>query len=356
MNEIGKPAPKDAEEFVAQETGGELSNSDDINAEKPEETSEESSEQSAEFQLTPEIEEKVMDKVQDINDYGVPLGKIDAFSDNYKSTHLRSILKYGLLGRVGERGQMHSFEKTIDKWAQDYRSAKSSINHFNIMGRFSEGMEQDESGHFILKEGANWSNNPYMRAGLDYISIGLIFDLQSCIEDAPIDWGEEKELPLGHYAMHGSRSWRQKLGNISPKQAIDTGLVGEAPGYINKDGFPVNNDTNFGFVISKRIAPREFQGLVISASNRDEMRDLISSCTQEIVKIQTETNSEKVESLIPIYDTAGNLLWPQKMSYEEVKQFVAERDAKKQQSSSEESTSEEPPAEPPIQSEELDES
>lgn len=287
-------------------------------------------EENKEFELTPETEDRVMKKVQDINEYGVPLSKITVFSHNRTLTDLKNILKYGLLGRSGEQG-LHRFEKTIDKWARDYHSTRNSINYFNIMGRFSEGMEQSEDGRFVLKEGANWNNNPYMRTGLDYINIGLIFELQRCIEDAPIDRGEEKKLPLGHYAMHGGGSWRRELGNLSPKQVMDAGLINEAPGEINKDGLPVNIDTSYGFIISKRITPREFQGLVISTSNKETLQYLISNCVREIAKLQMDTNSEKTERLIPIYDTAGNLLWPKQMSYEEVKQFVAERDAKKKE-------------------------
>ena len=35
------------------------------------------------------------------------------------------------------------------------------------------------------------------------------------------------------------------------------------------------------------------------------------------------------ERAIPVYDIYGNLLWPGKMTNEQVKQFVAERDKKK---------------------------
>ena len=37
---------------------------------------------------------------------------------------------------------------------------------------------------------------------------------------------------------------------------------------------------------------------------------------------------DKLDRLVPIYDKQGNLLWPKQMSYEEVKEFVAQCDAK----------------------------
>lgn len=40
---------------------------------------------------------------------------------------------------------------------------------------------------------------------------------------------------------------------------------------------------------------------------------------------------QESKNIVCIYDTDGNLLWPKRMSYEEVKKFVAERDAKKQE-------------------------
>ena len=36
----------------------------------------------------------------------------------------------------------------------------------------------------------------------------------------------------------------------------------------------------------------------------------------------------KQDRIVPVYDTHGNLLWPKQMSYEEVKKYVAEREAK----------------------------
>lgn len=39
--------------------------------------------------------------------------------------------------------------------------------------------------------------------------------------------------------------------------------------------------------------------------------------------------NNKKSRVVPVYDRLGNLLWPKKMSYEEVKKFVAERDKNK---------------------------
>lgn len=65
---------------------------------------------------------------------------------------------------------------------------------------------------------------------------------------------------------------------------------------------------------------------------------------EEIKKLKDEIRKnlelkleKRIESIIevgkksglPVYDTAGNMLWPRKIGYEEVKAFVAERDAKK---------------------------
>lgn len=50
----------------------------------------------------------------------------------------------------------------------------------------------------------------------------------------------------------------------------------------------------------------------------------------EVVEIMKKENA-----LLPLYDAAGDLLWPKRMSYEEVKKFVAEREEEKKEAKKE---------------------
>ena len=50
---------------------------------------------------------------------------------------------------------------------------------------------------------------------------------------------------------------------------------------------------------------------------------------EEVVDAMKTANSNKPELWLPIYDFAGNLRWPKKMSYEEVKKIVSNKDETK---------------------------
>lgn len=75
------------------------------------------------------------------------------------------------------------------------------------------------------------------------------------------------------------------------------------------DGYPDNIQRDF-----YRFRDKYEQELI-------EKRGLKKKTIQDVVGLMTKTK-------IPVYDERGNLLWPKQMSYEEVKIFVAERDAK----------------------------
>lgn len=71
--------------------------------------------------------------------------------------------------------------------------------------------------------------------------------------------------------------------------------------------------------IESRVPTRMMVGIQTGDLSRsDELKGMI---TQE----KAEKFAQKLH--IPVYDTEGNLTWPKQMSYEEVRQFVAKRDA-----------------------------
>ena len=56
-----------------------------------------------------------------------------------------------------------------------------------------------------------------------------------------------------------------------------------------------------------------------------------SKRANEITSIMLKIYKGKEELLIPIYDFRGNLWWPKRMSYEEVKKFIEERNKNKKE-------------------------
>ena len=112
-------------------------------------------------------------------------------------------------------------------------------------------------------------------------------------------------------------------------------------------------DEEFGFMLSPRVAPRDFQGIILNKYTtadesklnhifslkdyRDKLRDEQGSLDEKIiksknkqlidnvVKVLRNTYGDKPSLLIPIYDIEGSLLWPVEMEYEKVKEMVSER-------------------------------
>lgn len=332
MDEQGNKKPKDAEEFVAQETGDELSNPENIDSEKPEEPSEESSDQSAEFQLTPEIEEKVMEKVQDIDKYGTAFSSLSFQSskdERETAGRLKDTLKTGLLGTSGNGGEEKNLDQRVQEWKQNARSWNIPVSQvwFNIVGRMSgiSGEHQIKKSYMISINGA-----------------AIIFDL-SDFQELPVatirniyQSGKPKEHIVGTFSADTDRNIGYRMNEFK-----DRIVIGK-----NKHKSHKVIDS-MGFHTPFRISPKLFQGIVLAP--------YFSEVVDIYIKAMSESCNNKPEVLLPVYDLYGNLLWPRQMSYEEVKQFVAERDAKKAQSSSEQSKPE-PQGEPPIQPEELDES
>lgn len=93
-----------------------------------------------------------------------------------------------------------------------------------------------------------------------------------------------------------------------------------------------------GFILAPRIAPRFITGLIlnrISEERRDPDCFLSETNIVNLVKIVKvmigEHQLNPKINLLPVYNSHGDLLWPEQMSYEEVKEFVAERERKKKE-------------------------
>lgn len=80
-----------------------------------------------------------------------------------------------------------------------------------------------------------------------------------------------------------------------------------------------NPDTDDGFVVGKRIAPRKFRGIIYRASDRKSFEENNSKDTENVLRIiETLASNDNKAGLIPIYDQWGNLWWPKRISHEEI--------------------------------------
>jgi hypothetical protein len=107
-----------------------------------------------------------------------------------------------------------------------------------------------------------------------------------------------------------------------------------------------NPESDNGFMITRRVAPRHFDGIYLTLERYGQHWDINErkKCFKEskpLVKKRVKGAVEMMQQVsektgknryLPIYDLYGNLLWPKEMNYEEVKQFVAEREEEQKRS------------------------
>lgn len=118
---------------------------------------------------------------------------------------------------------------------------------------------------------------------------------------------------------------------------------------FDKEGIPYFSDdpkggvprSEHGFAGPVRVAPRKFLGMVIQCTdtiktkneygNERETRVLSidpekwQRSANDLAETLLKTNQMHPDRLIPIYDVYGNMLWPKKMSHEEVHKLAEEK-------------------------------
>lgn len=292
--------------------------------ELPEPFSEQSSaekfEETPERKLSPEEIERVMEKVQDLNQIGT------AYSGT-PFKNLKRILKEGLI--EDEYGEGTEEWKRLMK--TDY-GRRTSVVHFNIVGRNAGGKDLVEQLNKLKRTRISLETLNSYAAIPDQISI--LFDLSKYKE---VDPGTDE---LNLKAM-GSRTFHSAKGSKYP------------------DGLRYPED-EYGFQLSYRVPPRYFRGIVFSEPKgvlgeaeevwlkrlkeykitwkdygdlvkRFMEPELMQNRAEQIYLDMKKIYRDKPELTVPIYDIYGNLYWPKQMTYEEVKEFVAERERKKEE-------------------------
>lgn len=244
--------------------------------------------------LTPEMEEAIMEKIQDIDAKGTAYTSIALGFDlggkdwKIKIKDFEKILQEGLLGSpYSSLNEDFGFPVTKKSWKKNVKNRKfpnpehDAVVYFNIVGRSLPDIDIPRRNDKTLISQTEYTRYP------DAISI--IFDTSSF---------KEEEVIRAH-------------GAIGSKKFYATG------GRRNEEGKRMPT-LEYGFVLSYRVAPRFFQGIVVGFS--DKVEDVVSAMLKQY--------EHKPHLLLPIYDIQGNLLWPKPMRYEQVKKFIEERDQK----------------------------
>lgn len=274
-------------------------------------TTQKSDLENTEFKLTPEIKEKIMDKLKDIDAYGTAFSSVSFLSGHIFSgmrERFQDILKYGFLGTQGGGG-----DKDIDRRLKDwYRHARArnsfySAVWFNIVGRMRDvpGKNQIDKSKTIPPDG-----------------IAVVFDINHFKELEPdqlnhLHWDENnrpKEHILDTFSSSmdmGGRGTEFLISRIRDRIVKNNSEKG------NK--YTYKNSPAQGFQIPFRIPPNLFQGVVVNALEPETM--------SAYIKTMIEAEKERPERLLPVYNTKGDLLWPEQMTHEKIKHLIADKKA-----------------------------
>ncbi|OGZ84814.1 MAG: hypothetical protein A2599_00585 [Candidatus Staskawiczbacteria bacterium RIFOXYD1_FULL_39_28] len=213
---------------------------------------------------------------------------------------LEDINRKGLAYSVVSRESEHSHDNL--KWALSNGLANNEGVYFNITGRAQD-----------MKSGrSEMSRSYWFRSTED--AVAIIFDLNNC-----------EEINLGSLEItEKNREYTPQFHQFRKiENYLKNGVIpADDPHFeefrktnlISETGRP-NPDSEFGFKSTiQKLEQSEFKGVVVKGSIN--LNAIIAQM-------------EKSNCLLPVYDENGNLLWPKQMSHEEVKQFVAVRDAEK---------------------------
>lgn len=264
-----------------------------------------------EKELSPEILEKIMGKIQDIGEYGTAYTAFGAGPYGDKTKEFTSLLKDGILGtrwieKDKEIPSTPTHQPTkAEQWVVSAQE-KDAVVHFNIVGRGLHEQNWNKGGKSEYPPEQEIMHSDYGNRG-----VMILFKMEGFIEDPPKFNGIKNVPPAKHFMPSFPGNYVKEIKPAEAKDDFYDWLKYNSRG-------EVMSKSEYGFILSSRIPPRRFLGLIA----KDD--------TEEIIKTMLQTYKDKEELLLPIHNFMGGLEWPRKMTYEEVKKFVEERDKKKE--------------------------
>lgn len=268
-----------------------------------------------EVNLSPEVKEKILEKVGDVFAYGTASTSLlfaEDFTLNSDDKKLKSVLKNGVLGASRAKKGAPKPED-VSVWKQQKRDKHQVTVSFQIQGRsFYDSAElysliygQDDKNYNSMTD----EERSKVPCALDELQeeehldhnfskewfrgMAVVFNLDSYSEIPPLLMDEnqdyEKPLPQKTFAYRGPKQYV----SVTPNSKGDLCVGSE-----------------YGFSLSSRIPPREFRAIIVDYFGEQKL-DLL-------VKDMVDINKDKPELLIPIYNTKGDLIWPEKRSYAEI--------------------------------------
>ena len=223
--------------------------------------------------------------------------------------------------------------------------------------RITEHYYNFKKSFYTLEVIIKWSHGYFIRQFHE-----IMADAE--INDATRDIFNRLRDQFGKH-LSNDQSFEERLGSKTTEHAVIEGITSGAwRGYGSLLVQLTENDIISGRVVrnqsslisdpptggetyvESRISPRKIIGIVPGMSDAEfsERQNIIAETINwpqpmnrgsEEEKLNEYISTEKATNFaqrleIPVYDKEGGMLWPRHMSYEEVKQFVAERDSRQE--------------------------
>lgn len=259
-----------------------------------------------ENELGPEVIETVMGKIEDIRVPGTAFHVLNAnrYQKNKKEETLGHMLRDGILGLTRERvseEQRAAGEKRPPSHTQrgayieDLKSGKLPTVFFDIVGR-----NTDQDGFWL---------------GHASGKIAIIFDLSHFVDGI----GQQQDFERQLDTLRENRStnpWKDylkehvKIGKYFPTD----GTFPNKPFGWTKDGKSIGQ-IDMGHQLFGRVSPRHFKGIILEPPSDTAVQD---EMIRKIVEIQLNVYKLQPEKLLPIYNRAGDLLWPKQLRHEKI--------------------------------------
>lgn len=288
-----------------------------------------------EKELSPEAKKMIMEKIQDINLPEIAFHTIIGL--NRRDETLQGLLQDGILGVDTKTRREEKYKSDFNQrqaWITDMKK-KGELPKvwFDISGRYTQSAPTMKDSFWLRTSNAT---KP--------LSITIVFDLSKYND--PIGTYSEYQSELEKIKDSGSSDpekdfikQNSKLGSYMPAdtEGPDIHFMTRQPDERTRGGW------DSGYVLFGRIPPRFFQAIVVRyfreevdkyGENTEETNpSIIQEKVLEIANEMLSVDKDKPNLLLPIYDTQGNLLWPEQMDHEEVQKIIAERESKKKDES-----------------------
>ncbi len=291
--------------------------------------------------LSPEVHKIVMDKVRYINEDGTMFTWLDGDMNEV----LPSVLENGLLGRADSRRSAYEEKDAKEEWYHDFRNKRMAHVHFNIVDRMHR--------QFTDIRSTVWSD---VHGPLD---VCILFKIDSSREYPQPDGredGYDTSTEEGRVMMQNDE-YARAVHNYELKTSGHKGYPGEPahpsrpnkfhPSFVDGNTHRIGSwevDDEYGFILNGRVPPRAFHGLALQINSGEWERDRtftqeeangwkykgrtfgatpeeIDDAVNYVASVMIEKNKKHPERMVPIYDREGNLLWPEKMSVNEIKKM-----------------------------------